>query len=198
MDALSSAEEQCGVAAPAAREEPNKNGGATFACNLMWEQAKRRLDVKRFISAFGVLLFLGVAAPVFALSEVAKDSPRADHVRRPMIIDDVIRMSQSGVGDEAIIAYIHKYRDRFDINADDVIALNDAHVSRDVVKAMVDESSVRRDDRGREPARVYTGVYFDPGVYPYGYYDPFWYGWGPRFSIGLRFGGGGRFHHRRW
>jgi hypothetical protein len=197
VDALSSAEEQSGDAAPLSREEPSKNGGATFACNLM-RSRQRRLDVKRFFSAVGVLLFLGVAAPVFALSEVAKDSPRADHARRPMIIDDVIRMSQSGVGDEAIIAYVHKYRDRFDINADDVIALNDAHVSRDVVKAMVDESSVRHDDRGREPARYYSGVYVDPWVYPYGYYDPFWYGWGPRFSIGLRFGGGGRFHRGRW
>lgn len=151
--------------------------------------------MKRFISAVGVFLFLGVAAPVFALSEVAKDSPRVDHARHPVIVDDVIRMSQSGVDDASLIAYIQKYRDRFEVTADDVITLTDAHVSRDVVKALVNES--RRDDRrGREaaPARVYTNVYVDPWWYPYGYYDPFWYGWGPRFSLGVRFGGGGHFH----
>jgi hypothetical protein len=150
--------------------------------------------VKRFISAVGVLFILGIAAPAFALSEVAKDSPRADHTRRPVIIDDVIRMSQSGVDDGSIIAYIAKYRDRFEITADDVIALNDAHVSRDVVKALVDES--RRDDRRDRDRAPATRVYVEPyWGYPYGYYDPFWYGWGPRFSVGFRFG---HFHRGRW
>jgi len=183
---------------PRRRERSAVEGdGATFACDLRREQAKETY-VKRFISAVGVLFILGIAAPVFALSEVAKDSPRADHVRRPVIIDDVIRMSQSGVDDASIIAYVQKYRDRFEITADDVIALNDAKVSRDVVKALVDESrrDDRRDSRDRAPAtRVYVEPYWG---YPYGYYDPFWYGWGPRVSIGFGFGHFGHFHRGRW
>lgn len=151
--------------------------------------------MKRLFLAVSLLLTL----PLFAVNHDNKS-------RRPIIIDDVIRMSQSGVSDDAIIAYVHKYRDRFDVNADDVIALNDAHVSKDVVKAVVDESAAWKDHRDRDydraPARVYTGVYVDPWWYPSYYYSPFWYGWGPRFSIGLRFGGGfrGGFHgHRgRW
>jgi len=169
--------------------------GARVACSCAGAGQKETY-VKRFISAVSVLFILGIAAPVFALSEVAKDSPRADHARRPVIIDDVIRMSASGVDDASIIAYIQKYRDRFDVTADDVIALNDAHVSRDVVKALVDGS--RRDDR-RDSRASTTRVYVEPyWGYPYGYYDPFWYGWGPRVSIGFGFGHFGRFHRGRW
>ena len=153
--------------------------------------------MKRLLLAFSLLLTL----PLFALDATTDaNATRNDRARRPLVIDDVIRMSQSGVSDDAIIAYVKKYRDRFDVNADDVIAMNDAHVSKDVVRAVVDESAVRRDDRGRdrEPARYYGGVYVDPWFYPgyYGYYDPFWYGWGPRFSVGVRFGGGRYGHYR--
>ena len=162
--------------------------------------------MKRLIA---VLLFALVAIPAMALTEnsSSREAVRpGDHGRRPMIVDDVIRMSQSGVGDDAIISYVKKYRDRFDVNADDVIAMNDAHVSKDVVRMVVDEASARRDDRDdryndRAPARVYTSVYYDPWFYPSWYYSPYYYGWGPRFSLGIRFGphfgGGGRFHRHR-
>jgi len=157
--------------------------------------------MKRLIPVFSTLLLLITAAPAFAFDhgDVAPATLTAHSSRRPMIIDDVIRMSQAGVGDEAVIAYVQKYRDRFDINADDVIALNDAHVSRDVIKTMVNESSARKSDRSYDAPvqRVYTGVYYDPWFYPYSYYDPFWYG--PRVGLSFRFGpryGGGGFHHR--
>jgi len=155
-----------------------------------------------------VLLFALVAIPAMALTEnsSSREAVRpGDHARRPIIVDDVIRMAQSGVSDDAIIAYVKKYRDRFDVNADDVIAMNDAHVSKDVVRFVVDSAAAQRDDRAdrdrdrdRAPARVYTGVYFDPW-YPSWYYDPFYYGFGPRFSFGVRIGGprfGGHFRHR--
>jgi len=162
--------------------------------------------VKRLIPTLSAFLFLALALPVLAFdsnAEARNDAPRAASARRPVIIDEVIRMSQAGVGDDAIIAYLRRYRDRFDINADDLIALNDAHVSKDVVKAMVDlsaDDSRARDDR-REPARYSVGVYYDPWYSRGFYYDPFWYGFGPRFSLGLRIGprfGGhfGHFHRR--
>ena len=192
MDALSSAEDAGWLFLPSLRLRLLAHRSHAFS----QEQAKETY-VKRFISAVGVLFILGIAAPVFALSEVARDSTRADHsARRPVIIDDVIRMSQSGVDDASIIAYVQKYRDRFEITADDVIALNDAKVSRDVVKALVNES--RRDDR-RDGRTTTTRVYVEPyWGYPYGYYDPFWYGWGPRVSIGIGFGHFRHFHHGRW
>lgn len=153
--------------------------------------------MKRLFLALSLLLTL----PLFALDATNPEPARSDRARRPIIIDDVIRMAQSSVSDDAIIAYVRKYRDRFDVTPDDLIALSDAHVSKDVIKAMVDESSARRDEREPAPVRRYSaGVYFDPWYYPgyygYGYYSPYYYGWGPRFSIGLRFGGG-HFHRGR-
>jgi hypothetical protein len=114
------------------------------------------------------------------------------------IIDDVIRMQHAGVADENIIEFVHKTDGRFTVSADDIIALSDAKVPRTVIKAVLDEADERngvsRDDRNREVVRDRTAVVVAPSVYPYYYdpfyyygYDPFW--WGPRFSVGLRFGG---------
>jgi hypothetical protein len=163
--------------------------------------------VKRLISVVGAFLFIAAALPMLAFDNGTDPSTasRSASARRPVIIDEVIRMSQAGVGDDAIISYVRKYRDRFDVNADDVIALTDAHVSKDVVKEVVDEAASRKLDR-RDSApttRFYTGVYVNPWYYPsYGYYyDPFFYG--PRISFGFgfghfgRFGGGGHFRGRR-
>jgi hypothetical protein len=151
--------------------------------------------VKRLFSAIGVLLFITAAMPALALTDVGDRAANPQTARRPIIIDDVIRMSQAGVADDAIIAYIRKYRDRFDVNADDVIALTDAHVSKDVVKFLVDEAAAQKNDRyrDREPVRYYGGVYVDPWYYPGYYYDPFFYG--PRIEFGFRFGP--RFGHFR-
>jgi hypothetical protein len=149
------------------------------------------------------VLLLAVAAPAFA-------------VRTVMVVDEVIRMSKAGVGDAEIIAYVKKTPDMFEINGDDVIAMNDAHVSSAVMKFVIDESAARMKDarnddrRSRETRTVYvrpmvSPYYYDP--YYYGYYDPFWYGPRAYFGFGVgfggRFGGGlqffritGRRHHR--
>ena len=126
-----------------------------------------------------------------------------------MVVDEVIKMSKAGVADDEIISYVKKTPDQFEINGDDVIAMNDAHVSSAVMKFVIDESAARmkdarsNDGRTREATRtVYvrpmvSPYYYDP--FYYGYYDPFWYG--PRvgfgFGIGFRggFHGGGRGRH---
>ena len=143
------------------------------------------------------LLLLAVAAPAFA-------------VRTVIVVDEVIKMSKAGVADDDIIAYVRKAPNAFEINGDDVIAMNDAHVSSVVMKFVIDESAERmkedrRDDgKSRETTTAYvrpmvSPYYYDP--YYYGYYDPYWYG--PRAFIGFGvgfgggFGGGGfRGHHR--
>ena len=150
---------------------------------------------------------LTAAAPVFAAG------------RTVMVVDDVIKMAHAGVGDEEIIAFVQKSREPFDVNADDVIAMTDAHVSRAVIRAVVDESAaLRGNDRANDRANdrqdnsnvrrqtvyvapapyysPYTSYYYDP--YYYGYYDPFWYG--PRVSLSFGFGHffGGHFRHGRW
>ncbi len=162
--------------------------------------------MKRSIPLLALLIL--AATPLFALDETNR-TDRSDRARRTVIVvDDVIRMSQAGVGDDAIIAYVRNTRELFDISADDLIAMTNARVSERVIKAVEDEAAARREsyDRrrsreGRSTVFVAPYPYYDPFYYPY-YYDPFWYG--PRFSfgIGFRFGprfiGGGRHFHRRW
>lgn len=153
--------------------------------------------MKRIILAFAFLL---AAAPAFAVN------------RTVLVVDDVIRMTKAGVGDEEIIAFVKKSDVAFEVTGDDVIAMNDARVSPAVMKFVIDESAARmkearadrRDTRERVIVErpVYAGYpyYYDPFYYRgWGYYDPFWYG--PRLSIGFtfgpRFGYGhhGRFRH---
>jgi hypothetical protein len=126
--------------------------------------------------------------------------------RTVLVVDDVIKMSKAGVGDDEIIAFVKKTDEPFDVSGDDVIAMTDAKVSRAVVKAVIDESaarmrrsdrSYRDDDRGRTRT-VFVSPYYDP------WYDPFYYSsrmylglsFGPRFYYGGYYGGGIR-HWRR-
>jgi hypothetical protein len=145
------------------------------------------------------LLLTFAAVPLFAAR------------RGTNIVDDVVRMQKAGVAEDEIIAFVHKGESRLDVNADDMIALHDAGVSRAVIKAILDESDARgerrdgyrgRDDYGYNDgynSRVYVyGGYPYYGYSPY-YYDPFWYG--PRVSLGFNFGfgryyGGYRGGHR--
>lgn len=148
--------------------------------------------MKRLLTAAAVLMCLS-AVPLFALDAPDRDGRTADRRDRTTVIDDVIRMSQAGVSDDAIIKFLHESRDSYVVNADVVIALTDAHVSKDVINAVMDQAYSRDDDRRDQPRR--TTVYvrpsyvYDPWYYPY--YDPFWYG--PRLSLGFGFGyyGGG-------
>lgn len=147
------------------------------------------------------LLLTFAAVPLFAAR------------RGTNIVDDVVRMQKAGVAEDEIIAFVHKGESRLDVNADDMIALHDAGVSRAVIKAILDESDARgerrdgdryrgRDDYGYNDgyaSRVYVyGGYPYYGYSPY-YYDPYWYG--PRVSLGFNFGfgryyGGYRGGHR--
>ncbi len=154
--------------------------------------------MKRLISAVAVLFLMVVAVPMFAL-----DASSNVRNNTATVIDDVIRMSQAGVADEDIIAYVHKSRERFDVTADDLIALTNAKVSKNVIHEVVGEADDRNGDRGRRETRTVVS----PRVYvgspwfwdPYYYYDPFWYG--PRLSLSFgHYWGGyhrGSFHHHR-
>jgi hypothetical protein len=139
------------------------------------------------ISAVAVLLFIAAAAPVFALDTTPQSQDRR---AAASIVDEVIRMSQAGVADQDIVAYLKKTRERFDVSADDIIAMTDAKVSKDVIHAVIDEADVRNGDRDRRVTRTVV----EPAVYvgspwfwdPFYYYDPFWYQ--PRLSLAFGFG----------
>src|SRR5205085_6745476 len=102
-------------------------------------------NVKRFFSLAVILL---VAAPLFALDDASRD--RRDDRRGPTVIDEVIRMSEAGVADSAIIAYVNNVREPFAVTADDLIALTNAHVSEAVIRSVQNDSS-NRDANARYP-----------------------------------------------
>jgi hypothetical protein len=146
-----------------------------------------------------LFLFLLAATPLLAV-QTTKET----------IVQDVIRMAKSGVDDDTIIEFVEKYDGRFDVSADDLIAMTEAKVSKDVIKSVVSEADARNEEAdkadGRDDERTYVRPstvyypYYAPRYYsPYTYYDPFWYG--PRVSIGFGFGFGrsyGHYYGRGW
>ena len=133
---------------------------------------------RRIIQAVAALFLVLVTAPLFAVQRNA--------------VDEVIRMTRAGVAEDTILDYIEKTDARIVVTGDDVIAMTDAHVSKAVIKAVVDAADSRRNDRDyRDRSYVAPRVvvaapyYYNP--YPYYYYDPFWYR--PSFSLSFGFGG---------
>ena len=122
------------------------------------------------LTSLAVLVILIVAVPAFALDE-SRDARTANYDRdRHTVIDDVIRMSQAGVSDDAIIKFVQQSRDRYVVNADTIIALNEAHVSKAVIDAMMDQAYDRGDRRDGDRV-VRERVYVQPyPYYRYGYY----------------------------
>jgi hypothetical protein len=153
----------------------------------------------RIIQAVAALFLVLMAAPLFAVQRNA--------------VDEVIRMTRAGVAEDTILDYLEKTDARIVVTGDDVIAMTDAHVSKAVIKAVVDAADSRRNDRNnrdyRDRGYVAPRVVIAAPYYynPYYYYDPFWYrpsfslnfgfgGFGYRGYRGGHFGGGYRGHHR--
>jgi len=133
----------------------------------------------RIIQAVAALFLVLVAAPLFAVQRNA--------------VDEVIRMTRAGVAEDTILDYLEKTDARIIVTGDDVIAMTDAHVSKAVIKAVVDAADSRRNDRsdrdrGYVSPRVVVAAPYYYNPYPY-YYDPFWYR--PSFSLSFGFGGFG-------
>jgi len=131
---------------------------------------------RRITHAVAALFLVLVAAPLFAVQRNA--------------VDEVIRMTRAGVAEDTILDYLEKTDARIIVTGDDVIAMTDAHVSKAVIKAVVDAADSRRNDRSYRdrsyvaPRVVVTSPYYYD---PYYYYDPFWYR--PSFSLSFGFGG---------
>jgi hypothetical protein len=173
------------------------------------QRQKEIAAMKRLLPALAALTFLATTpaladdppASAAQAEESRDDNDRRDSGRydRSSVIDDVIRMSQAGVNDEAIIRFLRESRDAYVLDADVIIQLTEAKVSKDVLNAVMDhayrrgqEGRARRDDR--RSTTVYVRPYYDPWFYSYGW-GPYWYG--PRISYGWGWGGYRHFRHPR-
>jgi hypothetical protein len=139
---------------------------------------------QRIIHAVAALFLVLAAAPLFAVQRNA--------------VDEVIRMTRAGVAEDTILDYLDKTDARVIVTGDDVIAMTDAHVSKAVIKAVVDAADSRRSSNRDYRDRSYVSprvVVASPYYYnPYYYYDPFWYR--PSFSLSLGFGFGRSYGYR--
>ncbi len=119
--------------------------------------------MKRLLVVFVVLAALATPLPAFN-----------DHKG---LTAEVIRMSQAGVSDDAIIEYVRHTSGRFVITADDVIALKNAGVSAAVIRVMIDES----ESRGLPERAGYSSrppapeIDRDPTPPWTAFYDPWWF-----------------------
>jgi len=52
-------------------------------------------------------------------------------------LSEVVKLAQSGVGEDVILAYVEKYSGRFDVGADQILYLNDLGVSSTVITSML-------------------------------------------------------------
>jgi hypothetical protein len=73
---------------------------------------------------------------------------------RMMTVDDVIRLSKAGFGDDVIIEQIKKKGQRFDLSTDQLVQLKSASVSERVIQVMIDPTK----DPSSSPAEKKTGA----------------------------------------
>ena len=72
---------------------------------------------------------------------VEKTSPRTvDRMDSgdPLTVNDVIKLSQSGVNDQTIISYIHESKARYELTQTQVRRLKDGGVSQRVIEIMIE------------------------------------------------------------
>lgn len=134
--------------------------------------------MRRSILGFTTAFLLIAAAPLFGLAT--------------NIIDDVIKMTRASVDQETIVAFIQGEKQAFDVTADDMIAMANAHVSDKVVQALLDRSAALKQTPAQavaparsEPAQEGgahetappepTVVAVPPPFVPDYLADPFWY-----------------------
>lgn len=105
--------------------------------------------------------------PFFALAAILIATPLVAFHTNRRLVDEVIRMSQAGVADDAIVEFVVHTNGRFDVSSDDVIAMTSAGVSSRVIRVMVNESA-----RRTVPQRASVEEPMPPYL---NFYDPWWF-----------------------
>jgi len=72
----------------------------------------------------------------------------------PPAIADVIRLAESGVGDDVVLAYIQNSQATFNLGADNVLYLRDVGVSSVVITAMLNHDTMLRNEAPPNPNNV--------------------------------------------
>lgn len=141
---------------------------------------------RHLLPALAVLILMAPLA--FALDPAATQEESGEQPRysRATPIDDVIRMTKAGVDESAIVAWVEERRNLFVLDADILIALTEAGVSKPVLQAMLDNAygPSNREHRGAPQESEGQGetrtVYVQPAYdswYGYPYYSSYYWGY---------------------
>jgi len=109
----------------------------------------------------------------------------------PVTIDDVVAMTRAGVPDEVIVNHVRVHGAAQQLQAADLIMLQQQGVTPAVVRAMQEPPMPRREtvvvEQAPRPVIVeeyhYRPYYYDPWWHPYGGY--YYRGCGPRPRVGV-------------
>ncbi len=71
-----------------------------------------------------------------------------ENLKMSKAAQEVVRLAQSGVSDTVILLFVEKSSDKFNLDADDIVYLNDIGVSSDVVAAMLTHDGVSPEMQG--------------------------------------------------
>jgi hypothetical protein len=132
-------------------------------------------------------LFLGIIL-TFSIFTV---SGQAASIPSPMT-GDVLKLAKSGVGDDVLLAFVQNQKGLFRLSTDDILALKDAKVGSDVIRAMLNHDvaatpAAAPPPPAPAPAPVVVQaptVYLDPDptppleivpMYPWAYPRPFYH-----------------------
>jgi hypothetical protein len=85
--------------------------------------------------------------PLVGLSQTV-NPPNASEAKAPALLpssaDEVIRLAQSGVGEEVVLAFIGQSHSYYNLSSTDITALKNAGVSSQVLTAMLNHDSALR------------------------------------------------------
>ena len=114
-----------------------------------------------------------------------------------LALTDIENLSRARVNDGVILRYLRDHGTIYTLNSHDVVQLKKADVSGSIIDYMLQTS---RNYGGYDGYPYGPYGYYGPyGPYPYGFYDPFFYGPGFGFYGGFHGHyhghGGGHYHH---
>ncbi|NUM74647.1 hypothetical protein HUU40_09815 [candidate division KSB1 bacterium] len=140
--------------------------------------------MKRMFSVIGMalLIFGSVGCGYTTLRRPEQAAPE----KNPMTVNDVIALSNDGVGDSVIIAQIQATQSAFALSNQEIIDLKNSGVSENVIAAMIKTA-----ERSRKGGRSHAYVPYPYYGYPLSYWGLSW-GWGGYYSEHRHYLGG---HH---
>lgn len=146
----------------------------------------------RLIIFSGIITLSLLSSGCYSMYYSQYDEEEFQQDSSAMSIEDVVKLSNEGIGDDVIISQIRTTRSYFGLNTNDIVELKKVGVSEKVINEMIKTSEPR--GKRRIVRDYYSYPYYSyPYYYPY-YYSHYGYPWYSSFNLG--FYGSGHYRYR--